>query len=116
LFETGAILLHLAEGTTLLPAGRRAVVTQWLIAALNSVEAASGHWMEMVLAERLPDIFGPPSTAEATDFARSNMHRKLEALEKLMTERTWIAGAFSVADIMMVDVLRIPESEGELSA
>jgi len=32
-----------------------------------------------------------------------------------MAERDWIAGAFSVADIMMVDVLRILESEGELS-
>ena len=55
LFESGAILLHLAEGTPLLPSGRRAEVTQWLIAALNSVEVASGGWMGMVLAERMPD-------------------------------------------------------------
>lgn len=39
LFESGAILLHLAEGTPLLPNGKdRAMTLQWLIAALNSVE------------------------------------------------------------------------------
>jgi glutathione S-transferase len=115
LFESGAILLHLAEDTPLLPKDRRAVVTQWLIAALNSVEAASGRWLQMTLAERLPEIFGPPSTAEAITFARGNMLRKLDAVESRMVERDWIAGGFSVADIMMVDVLRILESEGVLS-
>lgn len=115
LFESGAILLHLAEDTPLLPTDGRAMVTQWLIAALNSVEAASGHWLQMALAERLPEIFGPPPAAEASAFARQNMRRKLDAVESLMAERDWIAGAFSVADIMMVDVLRILESEGELS-
>lgn len=38
LFESGAIVLHLAEGSALLPAERRAQITQWVIAALNSVE------------------------------------------------------------------------------
>ena len=44
LFESGAIVLHLAEGTPLLPEARRAEITQWLIAALNSVEGATGRW------------------------------------------------------------------------
>ena len=52
LFESGAIVLHLAEGTPLLPEGRRAEVTQWLIAALNTVEFASSVWMSMLLAGR----------------------------------------------------------------
>jgi glutathione S-transferase len=116
LFESGAILLHLAEGTPLLPSGRRAEVTQWLIAALNSVEVASGGWMGMVLAERMPDVFGPPPTPGAVEHARRNMMGKLDALEKLMVDRDWIAGAFSTADIMMVDVLRIPEAEDQLSS
>lgn len=116
LFESGAILLHLAEGTPLLPSDHRAEVTQWLIAALNSVEVASGGWMGMVLAKRMPDVFGPPSTPEAVEHARRNMMGKLDALEKRMVDRNWIAGAFSVADIMMVDVLRIPATEDQLSS
>jgi glutathione S-transferase len=116
LFESGAILLHLAEGTPLLPSDRRSEVTQWLIAALNSVEVASGGWMGMVLAERMPDVFGPPSTQEAVKQARRNMMGKLDAVERLMVDRDWIAGAFSVADIIMVDVLRIPKAEDQLSS
>lgn len=116
LFESGAILLHLAEGTPLLPQDRRAEVIQWLIAALNSVEIASAGWMGMVLAGRMPDVFGPPSTPEAVEHARRSMTRKLDALERRMAARDWIAGAFSVADIMMVDVLRIPQAEGQLDA
>ena len=114
LFESGAIALHLAEGTPLLPADRRAEVIQWLIAALNTVEIASGRWMGMVLAARMPQVFGPASTPEAVDHARQGMRSQLDALETLMADREWLAGGFSVADLMMVDVLRIPSAEGEL--
>lgn len=115
LFETGAILLHLAEDTPLLPSNRRAEVTQWLIAALNSVEMVSGVWISMMLAARISEAFGPPSTPEAMEFARRNMHARLGALERRMQDRDWIAGAFSVADIMMVDVLRVPRAEAQLN-
>lgn len=114
LFESGAILLHLAEGTPLLPADRRAEVTQWLIAALNSVENATSAWVNMLLAARMPEFFGPPSSPEVVEHARRHMERRLDALETLMRGRDWIAGAFSVADIMMVDVLRVPRAEGQL--
>lgn len=115
LFESGAITLHLAEGTPLLPAGRRAEVTQWLIAALNSVEIASGGWMGMVLAGRMPEVFGPPSPSEAVEHARETMNARLDALERRMQDRDWIAGVFSAADIIMVDVLRIPYAEDQLN-
>lgn len=115
LFESGAIALHLAEGTPLLPADRRAEVTQWLIAALNSVETASGGWMGMVLAARMPEIFGPPSPPEAVEHARRTMHARLTGLERRIQDRDWIAGAFSAADIIMVDVLRIPHAEDQLN-
>ncbi len=114
LFESGAILLYLAEGTPLMPEASRAEVTQWLIAALNTVETASGAWMSMVLAQRMPAFFGPASTPEAVEHARRGMRDKLDALETLMADRDWIVGDFSVADVMMVDVLRVVENEGEL--
>lgn len=114
LFESGAILLYLADGTSLLPNERRAEVTQWLIAALNSVEILSAQWMSMVLADRFPDFFGPPSAPDAVEHARQNMRGKLAALEAVMMERDWIVGSFSVADIIMVDVLRVIEAEDQL--
>ena len=115
LFESGAILLHLAEGTALLPDNRRAEVTQWLIAALNTVEPAIGFWMGMVLAQRMPGAFGVPPGQDVIDSARKGMNDRLRQIENLLAERTWIAGDFSVADIMMVDVLRVPAHEGALT-
>jgi glutathione S-transferase len=115
LFETGAILLHLAEGTPLLPERERAAITQWLFAALNTVEAASGHWMQLVLAQRMPDWFGPSPAQEVVDHARKLATVRLRELEAALAGRDWIAGDFSVADVMMVDVLRVPEAEGELA-
>ncbi|MFT3688259.1 glutathione binding-like protein [Paenirhodobacter sp.] len=107
-------MLHLAEGTPLLPEGRRAEVTQWLIAALNIIEFASAAWMDMVLAGRMPEFFGPPPPAEVVEHARRTSLTRLDALEPLMADRGWIAGDFSVADIIMADVLRLVETEGQL--
>lgn len=115
LFESGSIVLHLAEGTALLPENRRAEVTQWLIAALNTVEVASGFWMRMVLAQRAPDAFGPPPGPDVIGHARDGMENRLREMEQLMSQRDWIAGDFSAADIMMVDVLRILENENALT-
>lgn len=114
LFESGAILLHLAEGTSLLPTERRDEVMQWLFAALNTVETATGSWVKMRLAQRYADAFGPPYPHETMEHAKQHMNGRLETIERLMSERDWIAGNFSVADIMMVDVLRLPEAEGAL--
>lgn len=115
LFESGAIALHLAEGTALMPDATRAEITQWVLAALNTVEIASGAWMNMVLAARMPDIFGPPSTPEAQEFARQGMRGRLAALDGILAGRDWLEGDFSVGDVMMADTLRVVEAEGELT-
>lgn len=115
LFESGAIVLHLTEGSALLPEDRRAEITQWVIAALNSVEPPVGNWMRCQLAKGMPDIFGPPAPEELEAHSRKYMDGRLAALEKLMADREWIAGDFSAADIILVDVLRVPQDAGALT-
>lgn len=115
MFESGAIALYLAEGTALLPAQCHGEVMQWLFAALNTMEMPIGFWVNMRLAQRHPDAFGPPCPAEVIEHAKQSMDGRLETLEQRMSERDWIADNFSVADIMMVDVLRSAEAEGALA-
>ena len=114
LFETGAIVLHLAEGSALLPRSRRAEITQWVIAALNSVEPPISGWMSRQLAKDMPQFFGPPASPDLDAHLRKLMEGKLDALERVMTCRDWIAGDFSAADIVMADVLRPVQDRGVL--
>ncbi|MBC9246590.1 glutathione S-transferase family protein [Paracoccus sp. 11-3] len=115
LFETGAIALHLAEGTPLLPPEKRTEITQWVIAALNSVEPSVSNWMNTQMSKDLPQIFGPPASAELEAHMLKFMNSRLAALEMLMADREWIAGDFSAADIIMVDVLRVLQDSGALN-
>ena len=114
LFESGAILLYVGEGTALLPEARRAEITQWLFAALNTVEIASAIWLYKVLAERWPEFFGPPTGEESKAFTRQALKTKLSELQAVMQGHDWIAGDFSLADIAMVDTLRVLAGEGVL--
>lgn len=114
LFESGAIVLHLAEGTALLPEAKRAEITQWVIAALNSVEPPVANWMTSQLSKDMPDIFGPPASAELEAHQLKFMNGRLAALEELLANRDWIAGDFSAADIILVEVLRPAEDAGAL--
>lgn len=104
IFESGAILLHLGERSEkLMPpqAQRRSEVKQWLFAALASVEAASQPWSFFKFSNAQPDT---PMFRMFEDFLQ--VHR-LPHMEKVLADREWLAGSFSVADILMVDVLRL---------
>lgn len=98
-FESGAGLLHLARKSEKLmprdPAGV-AQTTQWLIAALNSIEMASVPWWFLEISgvkdNRLSDWLGS----------------RLGQLEKVLSERQWLAAdRFTAADLLMADVLRV---------
>jgi glutathione S-transferase len=106
LFESGAIVLHIGERTeVLLPkaAGARARATQWLIAALNSVEP---HIMNVAVlglfyADQEWAKLRRPS---AVEFAR----RRLDSLAEALGDKPYLDGAhFTAGDLMMTTVLRI---------
>nr|WP_206362913.1 glutathione S-transferase family protein [Stenotrophobium rhamnosiphilum] len=104
MFESGAIVLHIAEQSeALMPkdAVGRARVQTWLIAALNSIEPAVQQLTEI-------DLFH--SDAEWTKQRRPQVEefvkRRLFALATSLGEREYLADHFSAADILMVTVLR----------
>jgi glutathione S-transferase len=103
IFESGAILLHLGElSDRLLPAdpAARNEAVEWLIAALNSVEMATQPWVLM-------HFTGNTGDNPVFKFFDDWVKKRLGHLETLLGGREWLAGAFSVADLLMADVLRI---------
>ncbi len=105
LFETGAILLHLGDQDERLlprdPQGR-ADAMSWTIAALNSVEP---FLMQIVML----DIFNAdkPWAKDARPSTVAFAKARLSRVEEALGDSEWLAGRFSIADILMVTVLRI---------
>lgn len=105
LFESGAIVLHIAERSgTLLPKdpAARARAVQWLIAALNSVEPAI--WNLFVI-DRLyaHEEWAKLRRPGAAEF----MNRRLDALANRLDGGNFLEGEhFTVGDLMMSTVLR----------
>jgi glutathione S-transferase len=102
-FESGAILLHLAEKSAALmptdPRGR-AEVMSWVIAALNSVDLPSQPWA-------LFRFMGLPGQSPEAKFMEDFLKARLERMEAVLAGRAWLAGGrFTVADLLMADVLR----------
>jgi len=103
IFESGAILLHLGEKSrALMPAEPRgrSDVKEWLFAALASVEAASQPWSFFKFS-------GDTDETPMRKFFDGFLESRLKHMEDVLAEREWLAGTFSVADILMADVLRL---------
>jgi glutathione S-transferase len=103
IFESGAILLHLSDRSdALMPAdpGGRSEAIEWLFAALNSVEMASLPWTFLMFTGDTGDT---PAWKRLDGFLKV----RLLHLEPVLARREWLAGTFSIADILMADVLRL---------
>jgi glutathione S-transferase len=103
IFESGAILLHLGHrSAALLPSDPRcrSEATEWLFAALNSVEMASLPWSLLMFSGDTGDT---PAWKRFEEFLKIRLQR----LEPILAGREWLAGSFSIADILMADVLRL---------
>jgi glutathione S-transferase len=104
MFESGAILLYLGEqDERLLPRElqARAATHSWLIAALNTVEPAimDLQWVDVFRANE-------PWTKESRPGFVDFLNKRLTDVETALGERDWLAGPFSIADILMVTVMR----------
>lgn len=103
LFETGAIVFHLAERHPgLLPddANARARAITWMFAALSTVEPPI---LELVTAR----IFegDKPWTAQRMPLVEDRVRERLDQLSIRLGEADWLDGPFSAGDLMMVSVL-----------
>jgi len=114
LFETGAILLYLGEqDERLLPRDPQARwrATSWAIAALSSVEPALAPLLfTNVIYRKEPWADG--AREAFLDFTR----RRLGQLEAALGDSEWLAGPFTIADILMATVLRQLDRSNELAA
>jgi glutathione S-transferase len=111
IFESGAILLHLGERSdALMPADphARSNVKEWLFAALASVEAASQPWSFFKFS-------GDTDETPMRKFFDTFIEARLKHMETVLAGREWLVGAFSIADILMADVLRLVDRFDGLS-
>lgn len=104
LFESGAILLHIANRFPgLLPgdANAREQAIAWLFAALNTVEPPIVEREAAMLMEK-----DKPWFAERQQMIAGNVRERIGQLAEFLGGRPWLVGEFSVADLMMITVLR----------
>lgn len=114
LFETGAIILHLAENHAgLLPAepDARARAITWMFAALNSVEPFIVEREAFILTEKERPWF-----KERLPILDERVRTRLKQLSLRLGSADWLDGEFSAGDLLMVSVLRRPASAKLLDA
>ncbi|AZO71063.1 MAG: glutathione S-transferase family protein [Mesorhizobium sp.] len=104
LFESGSIVLHIAERHAgLLPddANARARAITWMFAALSTAEPPILELVTVVILER-----DAPWRAERLPLVNDRIRKRLTELSRCLGDADWLDGAFSAGDLMMVTVLR----------
>src|ERR1044072_4240943 len=113
LFETGSIVLHIAERRAgLLPddANARARAITWMFAAVNTVEPPI---LELVIVKILEG--DKPWSAERLPLVEGRIRARLDQLSVRLGDADWLDGAFSAGDLMMVSVLLRLRASGILA-
>jgi len=103
LFETGAIVFHVAEhhaGLFSDDANGRARAIAWMFAALNTVEPPILELMTARLAEG-----DKPWAEERLPLVKDRIRDRLVQLSARLGDADWLDGAFTAGDLMMVSVL-----------
>ena len=103
LFETGAIILHIAEhheGLFSDDADARVRAITWMFAALNTVEPPI---LELVTAKILEG--DRPWAHERLPLVKDRIRDRLVQLSARLGDADWLDGPFSAGDLMMVSVL-----------
>jgi glutathione S-transferase len=112
LFESGAIVLHVAERHPgLLPdeAKARARAIMWMFAALNTLEPPIFDRSLVRILER-----DKPWYEERLSALDEIIRKRLEGLSNHLGDADWLDGAFSAGDLLMVTVLRRLQGSGLL--
>jgi len=103
LFETGAIVFHIAERHKgLLPedANARARAVTWMFAALNTVEPPTLDLVTIKIFEA-----SKPWSEERLPLVVDRIRARLDQLSAHLGDADWLDGAFSAGDLLMVSVL-----------
>ena len=103
LFETGAIVLHIAQRHAgLLPddANGRARAITWMFAALSTVEPPILELQTAALVES-----DKSWSTQRMPLVRDRIRGRLGQLSRRLGDTDWLNGAFSAGDLMMVSVL-----------
>lgn len=112
LFETGAIVFHIAERHAgLFPgdASGRARAITWMFAALNTVEPPILEFATARLFEA-----DKPWFAQRGPLVEDRVRNRLGQLSRRLGDADWLDGAFSAGDLMMVSVLLRLKASGLL--
>ncbi len=112
LFETGAIVFHIAErhaGLLPVDVNARARVITWMFAAVNTVEPPI---LELGIARLLEG--GKPWNKKCLPLVEERVRNRLDQLSTRLGDADWLDGAFSAGDLMMVSVLLRLKSSGIL--
>jgi glutathione S-transferase len=104
LFESGAIVFHIAERHAgLLPddTNARARAITWMFAALNTVEPPIFDRSLVMILER-----DQPWYEQRLRALEDGIRKRLGDLSSRLGDADWLDGAFSAGDLLMVTVLR----------
>ena len=113
LFETGAIVFHIAtHHAGLLPAeaNARTRAIAWMFAALSTVEPPILELQTAVILER-----DKPWNGERLPLVRDRIRVRLRQLAARLGDAQWLDGAFSAGDLMMVEVVKRLNASGLLN-